>query len=26
VRITESFNYTLRGELVPGMDTIAKAS
>jgi tRNA-2-methylthio-N6-dimethylallyladenosine synthase len=26
VRITESFNYTLRGELVASADTIAKAS
>ena len=26
VPITESFNYPLRGELVPGMDTIANAS
>ncbi len=26
VRITESFNYTLRGELVASLDTIAKAS
>ncbi|PWF49280.1 tRNA (N6-isopentenyl adenosine(37)-C2)-methylthiotransferase MiaB [Massilia glaciei] len=26
VRITESFNYTLRGELVAGADMIAKAS
>ncbi len=26
VRITESFNYTLRGELVTRLDTIAKAS
>ena len=26
VRITESFNYTLRGELVASADLIAKAS